>query len=88
MPTLNHIHQFKRLRKGLYKCDDPYCTFTAEVKLIRDKASKCNACGKEMILTREILRLAIPKCDDCRDTKDTRMKKAAKELLENLGIRG
>lgn len=87
MATVNHVHTFKRMRKGLFKCNDPYCTYTAQPALINGKASKCNTCGREIILTPELLQLARPKCIDCRDTKESRMTRKAREIMENLGVK-
>jgi hypothetical protein len=56
-----------------------------EHKLLLGKASRCNECGDEIILNSEVLHLSRPKCNNCRDTKESRIEKAAKNLMESLG---
>lgn len=88
MPTLNHLHTFRRVvkRKDLYKCMDKYCTYVAEKKLIQGKAALCNKCGEELVLDAELLRLAEPACINCRDTKDAKLKRKLDNLMHGLGV--
>lgn len=84
--VLKHIHTYKRLRKGLYKCNDPYCSQIEKTELLIDKASVCNTCDNEIILTRKLLQKAAPRCLECSDTKEARLHRQSREIMNNLGV--
>lgn len=67
MATQKHLHTWIKYkgRRGMYKCDHPHCTATAEYNLVTGKASACFYCGEEFILTPQNLRLAKPHCGLC-----------------------
>jgi hypothetical protein len=83
MPALKHVHSYSRYRKHYYKCNDPMCTHFLDKKMVLGKMNKC-VCGQEFILTYEDLRRATPKCKDCSNTKESRVYKAAKGVLDDL----
>lgn len=85
---LKHTHQLKRVKQTvrdgvpyLYQCADPHCTYRDEKKFLEGKASLCNNCRAEIILTREDLRRSKPLCMNCSHTKEA---KAARELAAGI----
>jgi hypothetical protein len=84
---LKHIHQLKRVKgaKNLYNCADPHCTYREEKLLLVGKASLCNGCRAEFILTYEDLKRSKPLCLNCSNTKEAiahrRMQEAIKTLI-------
>ena len=87
MPVVNHVHTFIRSKSksGFYKCNSPDCTYYVEKTEILNKLSRCNQCGDQIILTREDLRRAAPKCLNCSNTKKAIAHKKAKSVLNLLG---
>jgi hypothetical protein len=87
MPTINHTHTYIRLKNkpGFYRCNSPDCTHHANKDVILGKLSLCTDCQQPMILTREDLRRARPKCLNCSDTKKAKHWRKAQELTRYLG---
>lgn len=87
MPVLNHIHTYFKFkgRPGFWRCGAPDCSLVIEQDLIKNKLSLCTQCGQQMILTREDLRRAAPRCLDCSNTKRAVAKRKAQELTRYLG---
>jgi hypothetical protein len=82
---LKHTHCLIRLDKKRWKCSDAKCFFTASSEKVRGKASRCTQCRtKEIILTRELMRRAHPRCLDCADTAEARRHRELKNLLEQF----
>lgn len=87
---MNHTHSYikwKKTKSGeiWFKCADPNCTHTAPASLIKGKVTLCPQCKvTEFILDREALRRAVPKCVNCRDTKEAKLIKAAEGLMGNV----
>ncbi len=87
MPTMNHVHTYVRYkaRPGYYRCDAPDCTHFLDKENVQGKLSRCTVCGDQMILSREDLRRARPKCMNCSNTKTAKMHRKAQELTRYLG---
>lgn len=87
MPVLNHIHSYIKFKKrpGFFRCNSPDCTHFIERDAILNKLSLCTSCGNQMILTREDLRRAKPKCLDCANTKKAKAHRKAQDLTRYLG---
>lgn len=82
--SLNHVHTFTRGRKifgvQFYMCAHPDCyDMKARTDLV-GKRSLCAVCGQhEMILTKEDLKRAKPRCSKCSNTNEAREKRASEE---------
>src|SRR5215471_1359478 len=87
MPVVNHIHTYVKYkgRPGFYRCNAPDCTHFIDKESITGKISLCSLCGEQMILNREALRRAKPRCINCSDTKKSRAHKRAQEITRGLG---
>ena len=92
---LDHVHIFVRWRKAFgewqYKCADPDCYEVKPLSLILGKRSRCAVCRQtEMILTREDLRRAKPRCKDCSNTKQAiwnrKIQADLTKILQETGI--
>jgi hypothetical protein len=87
--STSHIHTYKRVRrsKTRFMCIDPDCTHVNTKELILGKRAKCMYCGEEFILTRYALGLAVPKCENCRNSRngDERQVQEIEDILKNLG---
>lgn len=67
-----------------YECKHPKCTHYIEASRLVGKATLCNGCGKEFLLSRDDLDRVEPKCLHCSKTKKGTAAAAAKGILENL----
>ncbi len=67
-----------------FECRAPKCTHYIEASRLVGKASLCNGCGQEFILTRDDLERWEPKCLHCSKTKKGVAAAAAKNILDNL----
>jgi hypothetical protein len=87
MPTVAHIHTYIRHKNkpGYYRCNSPDCTYSIEKSEILGKLSRCNQCGNQIILSREDLRRAAPKCLNCSNTKKAIAHRKAQNVLDVLG---
>jgi hypothetical protein len=87
MPAIKHVHTYIRYkaRPNWYRCAAPNCTHHIDKEVLLGKLSLCNSCGAEMILSREDLRRAKPKCLNCSDTKKAKLHQKAQELTKYLG---
>ena len=88
---LKHTHQMMRVkgtvkdgRPFLFMCADSHCTYKEEKKFLLGKASLCNTCRKEMILTTEDLKRSKPMCRDCSNTKEAKEYRRLKEVIREL----
>lgn len=95
-----HIHSFVRYKyskklvtsgpaKGsnviYYKCNDPLCTTTYDREMLVGKLNLCPSCKvNTFILDRQALKRAVPKCIECRNTKEGKRHKAAVALVKGL----
>jgi hypothetical protein len=84
MPAINHVHTYRRINKDLWKCNDPYCTHTCRRELVQGKASICNKCDKEIVMTPSAMQRRSPLCLECSNTAEARSYKKAKALVESL----
>lgn len=88
----NHTHSYIKWKKTKggevwFKCADPTCTHTAPASLIKGKYTLCPQCKiNTFTLDREALRRAVPKCVDCRDTKESKVIKVAEQLMNDVEI--
>lgn len=87
MPAIAHIHTYVKYknRPGFYRCEAPDCTHIIDKELLLGKLSLCSLCGSQMILTREDLRRAKPRCLNCSETKKAKLHKKANEITKLLG---
>jgi hypothetical protein len=87
MPSQKHIHTYGRFKKkpGYYKCNAPNCTHFIQKDLLVGKYSLCNLCGQQFILSLQDLKLALPRCFDCSNSKKAVLARKAKELTRYLG---
>ena len=81
-----HIHQYKRVKgsKVQYMCGMAKCPHFKHKKFLIGKASLCNSCGTEFILTEEHLRRARPLCLNCANTKEARVFQERKRIFEEI----
>lgn len=87
MKILNHIHTLVRMDVDRRKCNDSHCAFLCENSFARGKASLCGICGlKEVIMDSIQMKLAIPRCDDCSDRKDSKRRKNINITMKELGL--
>ena len=86
MPTLKHTHTYvrQRTRKGYYMCADPDCTESTKRGDLHGKRSKCTACGAEMILDNNKLRLSKPTCDLCGGSEKAKTFQKAQALVAGV----
>lgn len=90
MPVLTHIHTYVKFKRNkynqpnLFRCADPHCTHFEEREHIIGKASLCNKCGDEFVLTREDTKRSRPICINCADTKEAREHRQIKSVVGNL----
>jgi hypothetical protein len=87
MPIVNHIHTFIRYKakQGYYRCNSPDCTYSVPKGDILGKLSRCTQCGEQIILTKEDLRRASPRCLECSNTKKAIAHRKARTALNMLG---
>ena len=87
MPVINHIHTYVKYKRkpGFFRCEAQDCTHSIDRELIIGKLNLCSMCGKQMILTREDLRRARPRCIECSETKKAKLHKKAMQLTKLLG---
>ena len=87
MPSLNHVHTYKKFSKDLFQCADPYCTHKMQRSMIVGKVSLCNGCRQEFILTKEAMKRALPKCVNCMQTKEAiEFREQRKRLQEVMSL--
>lgn len=90
MPSLDHVHiyVFMEKRNGIdyYKCDHPRCTHFTRKETVVNKSSVCSKCRiKEVILTRKHLHdRKNPLCLDCQATRQGKVYKEGKDVMENI----
>lgn len=84
MPSMNHVHTYVRFTKDVFRCSDKHCYHTANKTILVGKASICNECGEEFVLSRQDLRRARPRCLKCSKTKKALIQQSAAGLIDNL----
>lgn len=87
MPTLNHIHTYKRAnhpkRRDIFVCTDPRCSFRSTKVYLEDKIGLCPFCEKEYVLTGKMLaKLKLPHCEFCTDRKASETELKAEPKVE------
>ena len=88
MPTLDHVHTFRRVSPNLFQCAHPDCNYREAKKFLKGKRSICceEGCVNEIILTSTHLQRAEPKCIEHSNTKEAREARERLETLKGLGI--
>ena len=96
MPTLKinadgspHIHTFYRQRGGKrWYCKHPECSYSNTSRSdVLGKKSLCAVCGRnEIVLDREALRRAEPRCTECSTTATAQRKQDFMKTLRGMGI--
>lgn len=82
-----HIHSYIRMNKKFMKCDHPQCHHYLRTELLKNKESLCPVCHEEtLILTREALRRAKPRCIKCSETKIAKTIRERARILKGLGF--
>jgi hypothetical protein len=88
---LKHVHQMQRVKgvkingkPHLFKCADPHCSFREERLLLVDKASLCNSCRTEFILTMEDLKRSKPLCLNCSQTVEAKAFRATRDAMKEM----
>lgn len=89
MPSLDHTHTYVRwkttkLGVTYFRCNHANCTHFIDKELIVGKTTLCSNCGGQFILSRDDLRRAKPKCLDCSNTKEAKISRAARELMDSI----
>jgi hypothetical protein len=97
VPTLNHTHTLIRMRtrapapgfasillRQWWRCNDPKCSYRDIGEMILGKATLCNQCGTEFILSREDLRRVEPRCLNCAETKEAKKHQIAKAIAGDI----
>jgi hypothetical protein len=82
---MKHTHKYYRIRVGrdkrpVFRCAIPGCVHKCEKELVIGRFTICHRCDEEVVMTRKMVELAKPHCDDC--TKVTEKRAAIIELLE------
>lgn len=70
MPSVKHIHKFRRhtyekTKNSVFFCTLPNCHFKLEVPLAIGKESLCNICGEPFLMNERSLKLKKPHCNRC-----------------------
>jgi hypothetical protein len=86
-----HIHKYVRIKIGKnkrieFKCSIPACPHHLRYELIEGRESICNRCGGPFIMTKTSMQLSKPHCDDCTNTKKTKLNKI-RELMDAMEIK-
>jgi len=88
---LKHIHQMQRVKgvlidgkPHLFKCADPHCTYREERLLLVGKASLCNSCRAEIVLTMELMKRSKPMCLNCSNTIEAKAYRAARDVMKEM----
>lgn len=72
-----HIHTYVRFKGygtgNFYRCIAPDCNHYRVREGCIGKRNLCSFCGKQMILTREDLKRARPRCINCSNTKEAKL---------------
>lgn len=71
--SINHIHRYKRKDLSsdktkpyvVFACTKPVCTHYIRVDIAEGKMCECNVCGEPMILDKETITRAKPRCQNC-----------------------
>lgn len=93
MAALKHVHSYIQWkRKGpdnemWWKCDDPGCTHTMIQSLVQGKNTLCPECKITVFILDwkdDLLRRAVPKCINCRNTAIAREHKAIGATIKDL----
>lgn len=86
MPAQNHLHTYTKYKDkpGFFRCTGKYCTHFVIKEVLVGKAAMCPLCGSEFVLTHEDLRRTTPRCIECSQTKEARLRRAAQKMIVGL----
>ncbi len=99
MNKIEHIHTWipwririgklvkPKLHEGepVFKCiSTPDCSSFKPMSLLLGKESLCPGCFTKFILTRLNMRMAVPKCEGCRNTKKGKIIREARGIMDRL----
>lgn len=86
MPSLKHTHTYVKYKKrpGYWRCADPKCSHYTDHESCVGKASLCNVCGNEFVLTYADLQNVKPRCLNCSETKEAREFRKVKAIAETF----
>jgi formylmethanofuran dehydrogenase subunit E len=89
MPSIKHLHIYERskpkhVKPQIFRCVDPDCSHYTTREFLIGKRSRCIQCGTEFILDLVQLANKKPKCINCSDTKESKVKKASRSIMEEL----
>ena len=89
MPHMNHIHEFikwkVRFGELFYRCAHPDCSKITEQSLLVGKRSTCGLCHTgTLVLTKEDLKRAKPRCLECSETSAARELRATKAKVAGV----
>lgn len=71
-------------REGYFRCTGATCYSIQPRDILIGKENACPFCGKTFLLSREDLRRAKPRCQDCSQTKEAKTYQKAQEVMRNL----
>lgn len=86
MASLRHIHTYRRheTRPEIMRCAHPECSHFTERATLDGKASICNICGSEFVLSKDDLRRTKPRCFNCSTTQKARQFQNAASLMASI----
>lgn len=86
MASQNHIHTYVKFksRPGYFRCAAPDCTHFLIKEAVKGKYSLCPDCGRQFIIDTDNIRLAKPRCLNCRDSKKAKAFKVGQEALSKI----
>jgi len=84
--VLDHVHTYAKSprNKNFYRCRDSHCSHYKHRKDLEGKASLCNLCGIEFVLSWYSLTLAKPRCPACSTSKKGKQLTDVKTQLEEI----
>jgi hypothetical protein len=68
----------------VFRCQKPACMHWIEVSLALNKICECNVCHNPMILDKETIKKARPRCSDCIVRKTKKEVTDLSELLKDI----
>lgn len=88
MAKPKHHHKYIRVTLGknyiVFKCSLPDCPHYIRYELAEGKICICNRCNKQMLLTRESMKLKKPHCTDCVQRKKGDTINAVRSVLADI----
>lgn len=89
MPAKNHVHTYRRINgeKGIprFQCTDHECSHVMPANMLVGRKAICPYDFEEFIITRRMLRLAMPHCG-CLSGKINNLSASVNEDKETLKV--